>query len=263
MLARPGSNRGERFGTAAQRDGDAVGEIRPIGQFRFEQRLHVPAHLLGVLRLDDSGNIQRAHQTHGANWNLCVLLDGVIVQDVDFEAAAAEIDDAARRRFRTHHGDGGFAPESRFFGASDDFEQNSGFAFDLAGKCLTIARLTRGAGRDGAIACDAVLVHHFLEVTECLYAFFENIFGETVAEKNAFAEAQRIALAVERFDIEGGIGAGDGKAHCVGAGIDRRDVNWLRHASEFNARGAAMRMTERILWRECRAVRRCAGATAC
>src|SRR5580704_12223111 len=168
VLARAGCDRGERFGTATESDGDAVGKIRTIGQLRFQQRLDVAAHLLGVLRPNDAGNIQGREQTHGADGYLRVLLDGVVVQDVDLEAAAAEVDDAARRRFWAHDSDGCFAAESRLFGAPDHFERDSGFAFDFAHERLAIARFARGAGRDSAVACDAVFVHDFFEVAERL-----------------------------------------------------------------------------------------------
>ena len=259
----PGAIAAKRFRTAAQCDGDAVGEIRPIRHLRFEQRLHIAPHLLGLLRANHARNTQRRHQPHGADRNLRVLLDGVIVQDVDFEAAAAEIDDAARRRLGAHHRDGRFASEPRFFRAADHLERDAGLPLDFAHERFAIARFTRRAGRHRAITRDAVFVHHFLEVTKRLHAFFKNVFGETVTEKNTFAEAQRVAFAVERFDVESGIGARDGKAHCVGAGVDRRDVNWLGHASEFNARDVATRTTERILSRGFRGVRRCAAATVC
>ena len=86
-----------------------------LGNFDSSSALHVSPHLFRLRRSDHAGNIQRRHQPHGADGDLRVLFDGVIVQDVDFEAAAAEIDDAARRRFGSHHCDRGFASKARFF----------------------------------------------------------------------------------------------------------------------------------------------------
>ena len=43
------------------------------------------------------------------------LFHGVVVENVDLEASAAEVDDAAGRRLRAEGGDGGFAAEAGFY----------------------------------------------------------------------------------------------------------------------------------------------------
>src|SRR5947207_3894897 len=62
-----------------------------------------------------------------------------------------------------------------------------------------------------------------------LDALLNDFFTEAVAQENTFAEPQRIPLVVQRFDVQGGIGAGHGETHGVGAGVNRGDVNQLRH----------------------------------
>src|SRR5579863_7710256 len=127
-----------------------------------------------------TGNIQRREETHGADGNLRVLLDRVVVEDVDFEAAAAKVDDAPRRRFGSHYSDGRFAAQAGFLGGADNFQRNSGLTFYFPYERLAIPCLSRCARGDRAVTRDAVFVHHLLEVTKRLHAFFENIFSEAV-----------------------------------------------------------------------------------
>lgn len=56
-------------------------------------------------------------------------------------------------------------------------------------------------------------------------AFFEDVLAETVANENTFAEAERVAFVVKRFEVDGGVGADDRKTDCVGTGVNRGDVN--------------------------------------
>ena len=62
---------------------------------------------------------------------------------------------------------------------------------------------------------------------ERLDSLFKNFLAETVANENTFAEAERIAFVVQRFEVNGGMRADDGKAHGIGTGVNRGDVNRL------------------------------------
>ena len=68
-----------------------------------------------------------------------------------------------------------------------------------------------------------------MKLTECFDGFFEGVFAEAMPDKDAFSESQRAAFVDEGFDIESGVGACDGEADCVGAGIDGGYVNRFRH----------------------------------
>ena len=155
------------------------------------------------------------------------MLDVAVAQDAQFQAASAKVDDAARRGFRTERGEDRFAAQAGFFCGVDHFQRNSGLLFDAANKRVAIAGFAGGTGGHGAIFCDAELIHGFLEMTESLDGFFEKFFAEAVANENTFAETQRVTFIVERFDVERGVGAGDGQTHGVGAGVDGGDVNRL------------------------------------
>jgi hypothetical protein len=68
-----------------------------------------------------------------------------------------------------------------------------------------------------------------MKLAKSFEALFEDVFAEAVADKDAFAETQGAAFVDEGFDIESGIGASDGEADCVGAGIDGGYVDRFRH----------------------------------
>ncbi len=58
-------------------------------------------------------------------------------------------------------------------------------------------------------------------------SLFKNFFAEAVANEHTFAETERIAFVVQRFEVDGGMRTDDGKAHGIGTGVNRGDVNRL------------------------------------
>src|SRR5439155_27219258 len=110
--------------------------------------------LLGLRRLNSARKAEGGHQGDGTDGQLRAVLDGVIAQDGDFEATAAEIDDATRRRFRAESGEHGFAAEARFFDGADGFKGDPASALDAAGKGGAIACFASGAGSYLAITRD-------------------------------------------------------------------------------------------------------------
>src|ERR1700730_1044720 len=155
------------------------------------------------------------------------LLDLAVTQNAQFQAAAAEVDDAARRRFRTQSGEDRFPAEAGLFRGIDYLERNSGLLFNSANEGVAIARFPGGAGGHGTVLCYAELIHGFFEITESLDGLFEEFFAEAVANENTFAEAQGVALIVEWFNVEGRVGASNRQAHGVRAGVDGSDVDRL------------------------------------
>src|SRR5580692_8287921 len=262
FAARAGSDVRKCFGVSAEGDRELVGEIRAMGKARLEQGPDVAADLLRLDGTNGAGNAERGHEANGADGKLGALQDGVVAQNVDFQAAAAKIDDAVRRSFRAKSGDGGFPAEARFFFCGDDFEAEASRFFDSVDESAAVAGFAGSAGGDGAIFGDAVFLHDFVKVAKGFDGFLEKIFAEAMADENAFAEAQREAFVDERFDIERGKGADDGQADGVGAGVDGGDMDRLGHGS-VTARDSRGRKRASIWRRGCRVVRRCAGATAC
>ncbi len=100
-------------------------------------------------------NAESGHQANSANGKLRGLNDGVIAKDAEFEAAAAEIDDATRLGFRTERGDDRFPAKARFFFGADNFEGNPGGFLNGADELFAILGFAGGAGGDGAIFGDA------------------------------------------------------------------------------------------------------------
>jgi hypothetical protein len=105
-----------------------------------------------------------------------------------------------------------------------------------ANKCSAVLRFAGGAGGHRAITRHAEFIHHFAEMAEGLRGFLENLFAEAVAQENAFAQTQRIAFLVHRFDIERGISPRHGQAEGVGAGVDSGNVNRVRHFGIYRQR---------------------------
>lgn len=156
---RAGGDVGEGFSVAAKRHGDGVREIGASGKTRFEKSANVAANLFSFCRADDAREIEGAHEADGAERNLSALSDGVVVQDAEFEAAAAKIGDEARLDFRTHGGEDGFATEARFFLGADDLEGKPGGLLDEADEGVAVLGLTGGAGGHGPILGHGVFVH--------------------------------------------------------------------------------------------------------
>src|SRR5260221_2452767 len=171
FAARAGSNIGKSFGVAAEGHGDLVGEIRAIGDARFEESANVAADLFGLDGANGAGNAGRGHETNGADGKLGALENCVVAKDGDFETAAAEIDDTVGLRFRAESGDGGFPAEAGFFFCGDDFDAKAGGLLDAVDKGATVASFAGGAGGDSAIFGDAVLFHNFVKVAEGFDAF--------------------------------------------------------------------------------------------
>src|ERR1700694_1345201 len=72
-----------------------------------------------------------------------------------------------------------------------------------------------------------------------LQPLLQQLFAEAVPHKHTFAQAQCVALRMQRFDIQCGMGAGHGKTDCVGAGVDCGDVNRLCHLFAYRQRCAS------------------------
>jgi hypothetical protein len=100
---------------------------------------------------------------------------------------------------------------------------------DATKKGFAILGFAGGAGSNGAVFGNAVFLHKFMKVAEGFDALFEDVFTKAVADEDAFAKAQGAAFADKGFDVESGIGASDGEADCIGAGIDGGYVDRFGH----------------------------------
>jgi hypothetical protein len=230
VLARAGGNVGEGFGIAAKGDGNFVGKIGALRDAGFEKGANVAANLFDLKGTDDAVDVEGGEETNGADGKLRTGHGRVVTKNAEFQAAAAEIDDATRLSFRAHGGDDRFVTEARFLLCADNLQRDAGGLLDATDKVLAILSFAAGAGGYGAVFGDAVFLHKFMKPAEGFDAFLEDVLTETVADKNAFAEAQGAAFGDEGFDVESGIGPSDGEADCVGAGIDSGYVDRFRHA---------------------------------
>src|SRR3974390_1911685 len=160
----------------------------------------------------------------------------MVAKDGQLETAPAEIDDAAGLDFRADGGESGLAAKARLLFCPDDFERDARRLFDATRLGVAVLSFARGAGGDGTVFGDAEFVHDFAKMTECFDGFLQKVFGKAMAYEHTFPQAEGIALADERFDIESGIGAGNGQAYGIGAGIDGGNVDRLRHRCAYRQR---------------------------
>src|SRR6266480_6153020 len=109
----------------------------------------------------------------------------------------------------------------------------------MADERFAVSRFARGAGRHGAVARYSEFIHYFTEVPERFYRFFENLFAELGAQENTFAQSQGITFVVQWFDVQCGVSARHGQAHCVGTGVDGGDMNRLGHSALYRQRWAS------------------------
>jgi len=261
MEAGTGRDIRERFRVSSKGDCHLVAEVWPGWQTGFEKRAYVATDLFGLHRADRAGDFQCGHQADGAHGQLRALLDGMVADDADLQAPAAEIGDATRRRFRPERGHDRYSAKPRLFRGIDHFQSDAALLLDLAHESVAVAGFAGRARRHGAIARHTKFIHDFVKVAERFYSLFEKIFAEAVAQKHAFAETKRISFVDQGFDVERGVGARDGEAHGIGARVDGGDMNRLGHFGNYRQRCASaaegvyfvarMPNCSPIRWRSC------------
>ena len=146
-------------------------------------------------------------------------------QFVEFEAAAAQIEDEAGRIEIAKRAKDRDAHEARFFIAGDDFQFDFGLVANAFDQNVAVAGLARGAGRHGAIGGDAVRVHDVAEFAERGGGFAQCFAVKFPGGKNGMAEAHRGANRLHDFPVVAGADARDHQAKRVGPGVDRRELD--------------------------------------
>jgi hypothetical protein len=187
---------GQGLGISAQRHGEPIGQVGACSQLRLQQRARILADLLGLNRPDVPMQIQRGHQAHRAQRQLRRLLHFVIAQNADFQAAAAQIGDAARLAVGPERRKHSFPAKARLFDRADHLQLDSRFLSNPADEGLAVAGFPRSAGRHGAVVGHAKFIHHVAKMAKGLHGFLEYVFTEAVAYENALPQAQRIAFVV-------------------------------------------------------------------
>src|SRR5258707_14129435 len=91
FATRTGSDVGKSFGVSAEGDGELIGEVRTIGNARFEESANVAADLFGLGGTDDAGNAERGHQAKGADGKVGALQNGMVEKNIDFEPGSPKI----------------------------------------------------------------------------------------------------------------------------------------------------------------------------
>jgi hypothetical protein len=126
ILTRTGSNVGEGFSVAAEGHGNFIGKIGALRDARFEEGANVAANLFNLKGSNDAVNVEGGEQANGANGELRTGQDRVVAKNAEFQAAAAEVDDAARLSFRAHGGDDRFTTKARLLFRADDLQRDTG-----------------------------------------------------------------------------------------------------------------------------------------
>ena len=163
----------------------------------------------------------------------------MIAKNADFQAAPAQVGNTTRLRIGTERGKYRFSSQSRFFDRTDHFQPDAGFLPDALHECFAIRRFTGSAGSHCAIMRHSELVHAVAKMLKRLRGFFEYIFAEAVTNKHALAQTQRVPLVMQRLNVQSGVGAYDGKADGIRAGVNCRDVNRIGHSDFYRQRCAS------------------------
>ena len=146
--------------------------------------------------------IQSSHQANGTHGKLRGLQNGMIAKDTHFEAAATKIGDAASLPIWSKRGEYCFPAKTGFFARADHFQPDTRFLLDALHEGVSVGGFARSAGGDCAVPRHPEFLHAIVEVAKGLSSFLENILAETIPYEDTFTETKRVALVMQRFDIE-------------------------------------------------------------
>ena len=169
--------------------------------------------------------VKRFHQSDGSERQADALPQDAAVQFIQLEAAAAEIENKARRIEIAKRAEDRDTHEARFFIAGDNLQIDFGLMADAFEQNVAVTSLARGAGRHGSIRGDAARVHDAAEFAEGRGRLAQCFAIEFPGSKNRMAEAHGSPDRLYNFPIIGGANSRDHQAERVGPGVDRRDLD--------------------------------------
>src|SRR5271169_6089557 len=161
-----GGHAHQRFGVPAAGDGNGAAEAGRRRHGAAQKREDVMAQAVGVVFVNRAFDGKSFHQADGAEGKADALLEDATLIKIQFEAAAAEIEDQARLDAVSQRPLRGRTNQARFFLTADYFQFDSGFALHAVHQAAVIARFARGGGGYGAVGADVGLVHAIAELAE-------------------------------------------------------------------------------------------------
>jgi len=177
--------------------------------------------------MNGAQNVERFHQSHGAERKADTFLQYASPQLADFQASPAEIKDKSRRIQIPHRPQRRHTDEARLFFAGDDFEFDFRLVPQAFDKNVAIAGLASGARGDGAVRHYAVPVHYSAKLSKGIGCIAQGFAIEFSGRECGMAQAHRRTDGFDNFPIIRGVDTGDNKPESVGARIDRGEVPWF------------------------------------
>src|SRR5271156_4537376 len=220
-----GGDAHEGFSITAAGDGDGAAETRRRGHGAAQKREDVMTQAVGVVFVNRAFDGKSFHQADGAERKADALLEDATLIKIQFEAAAAEIEDQARLDAVSQRPLRGRTNQARFFLAADYFQFYSGFALHAVHQAAVITRFARGGGGYGAIGADVGLVHAIAELAEGAGGAGDGVSADDAAGEGVVAQAHGGAFAIENLNVLGGSGAGDYQTNGVRPRVNGCQLN--------------------------------------
>lgn len=188
------------------------------------------AKTIGLVFVDCARNRISLHQADCTERKGDPMFQFTVVEEIQLETAAAEIEDeAGLNAVRESPVDGG-ANEARFFLATDDFELDSGLAADTFHEATIIAGFASGGGGDGTVGRHVVAVHAVAEIAERARGAVHRVFIEQAVREGVVAQADGGAFGVEDLDLSERSSAGNYEPDGIRAGVNRCQLDRCGHS---------------------------------
>src|ERR1700722_3745804 len=139
------------------------------------------AQAFGFVFVDGAFERKSFHQADGAEGQADAAFEDAALVEIEFEAAAAEIEDYARLDAIAQGPLDGLADQARFFFAADDFKFDAGFSADAVHEAAMVAGFAGGGGGDGAVGADVVMIHAIAKLAEGAGGAADGIAADDVA----------------------------------------------------------------------------------
>ena len=211
----------ERDKEMRMQEKDIVGEIEMVVMVCMKERKNVILQPLHLRFIDRSANGIGLHHANGAQRKRYALLEHSALEEIQFQASAAQVEDQARLQLVSQHPMNGRTNQARLFFTADHIEFEAGFSADSLREPLRIAGLARSGGGDGAIRGDVIAVHALSEVSESFCGAGDRRIVEHAAGENIVAQAYGHALVFKNLNLTRGSGARDHQSDGVRSGVNR------------------------------------------
>ncbi len=154
--------------------------------------------------MDRALGVERFHQTDRSQRQSHAFLQNPSPQFIQFQAAAAQIENETRRLEVAKRAQGCHAHQARLFVARNDFEIDLGLMADAFDEHVAVARFAGGAGGHGAIRDHAMAIHDPAELAKRGGGVAQRLAIEFSGSERGMAQAHRSANRFHDFPFVDG-----------------------------------------------------------